>query len=107
MAFAGLAVCCNFDPAASLVRVGIASAGGAACAFAARGFFRSGLICFATLSHNSRSSLLNARLRRGGAADSGVSSGQSERFIGRRGDDGYDGGGDGSGDGVEAVADDE
>jgi hypothetical protein len=50
-------------------------------AFAARGFFRSGLVCFATLSHNSRSSALNARLRRG-AGDSGVSSGRDERFIG-------------------------
>ena len=55
-------------------------------AFVARGFSRNGLICFATLSHSTRSSSLSARLRRGGADNSGfeVAGG---RFIGR-GDDG-------------------
>ena len=46
------------------------SSTGAVGAFGARGFFRSGLTCFATLSHSARSSSLSARLRRGATIDS-------------------------------------
>ena len=60
-----------------------ASAGG----LAARGLFRSGFVCFATLSHNARSSSLKPRLRRGGVANSGIE-GEGGRFIG--GDDNDD-----------------
>jgi hypothetical protein len=54
--------------------------------FPARGFLRSGLISFATVSHNARSSSLNARLRRGDGGNSGIEV-EDRRFIGR-GDDG-------------------
>jgi hypothetical protein len=40
--------------------------------FPARGFFRSGFISSATLSHSARSSSLNARLRRGDGRKSGI-----------------------------------
>ena len=42
-------------------------------------FYRSGLVCLATLSHNARSSSLRLRLRRGGGSNSGINGG---RFIG-------------------------
>jgi hypothetical protein len=48
------------------------AAGAAPSVFAARGFFRSGFVCFATLSHSARSSSLKLRLRRGDAASSGI-----------------------------------
>ena len=44
----------------------------AACAFAARGFFRSGLVCLATLSHNARSSSLRRACGAAATADSGI-----------------------------------
>ena len=65
---------------------GVSATGKASGDFAARGFFRSGLVCLATLSHNARSSSLNARLRRGGADNSGIGVGDG-RFIGRRDND--------------------
>ena len=61
---------------------GVATGDGSAWAFAARYFLRSGFICFATLSHNACSSSLNARLRRGGAGNSGIEV-KDGRFIWR------------------------
>jgi hypothetical protein len=49
---------------------------------AARGFFRSGLTCLATLSQSERSSSLSARFGRDGAGISG-SEDAGGRFIGR------------------------
>ena len=74
------------DEAVGFAVTGGSTPGNASGGFAARGFFRSGLVCFATLSHNARSSSLSARLRRGGADNSGIRV-EGGRFIDRGGCD--------------------
>jgi hypothetical protein len=74
----------GFGDAASFVSATISAAGEGASAFAARGFFRSGFACFATLSHKARSSSLKLRWRRGDADHSGIEI-EGGRFIGRGG----------------------
>ena len=69
----------DFGPVADFAATNVSSTIAATGAFAARAFFRSGLICFATLSHKTRSSSLKARLRRAAANDSGIGGGG--RFI--------------------------
>jgi len=73
--------------ATGLVDVGgaigvFAAAEVAGWALASRDFFRNGLVCLATLSHNARSSSLSVRLRwGGGSGGSGIDDG-TRRFIG-------------------------
>jgi hypothetical protein len=72
---------------AGFAAAAISATGVAAGGLAARSLFRSGFVCFVTLSHSARSSSLKPRLRRGGAANSGIE-GEGGRFIG--GDDNDD-----------------
>ena len=81
---------CAFGAAAGFAATGVSESGAASCGFAARDRFRNGLVCFATLSHRTRSSSLRARLRRGGDDNSGI---EGERFIGRGGSHDSDAGG--------------
>ena len=53
----------GFGEATAFAAAGILEAGEATCGFVVRGFLRSGLVCFATLSQSARSSSLSARLR--------------------------------------------
>src|SRR6202035_4434341 len=70
----------GFGEAAEIPAAGTSAAGAATSPLAARGFFRSGFVCLATLFHSARSSSVSARLRRGGVGSSGI--GVEERFIG-------------------------
>jgi hypothetical protein len=72
----------GFSDAASFAATGFSVSGEVACALAAS-FFRKGFACFATLSHNARSSSLKLRLRRGDAGNSRIWIGGG-RFIGCR-----------------------
>src|SRR6267154_4642975 len=87
-----LASGCAFVAAAAFAAAGVYDSGAGSCGFAARDLFRNGLVCFATLSHRTRSSSLSARLRRGGDDNSGIEI-EGERFIGRGGNHDSDAGG--------------
>src|ERR1700676_3301435 len=67
---------------------------GAVGGFKARCRLRSGLTCFATLSHSARSSSLKPRLRRGGGVNSGIEV-EGRRFICGSDSGGWHGGGGG------------
>jgi hypothetical protein len=73
---------CGLDDGAGFAAVTVSASDKIASGFAARGLFRNGFVCFATLSHNARSSSLKLRLRRGEADHSGIKVGGG-RFIGR------------------------
>jgi hypothetical protein len=68
------------DDAAGFEVVGAFAWRELACGFDGRGFFRSGLVCLATLSHSARSSSLKLRLRRAAGGESGIVI--EGRFIG-------------------------
>jgi hypothetical protein len=70
----------GFGGGTDFAAAGVSTGDGSAWTFTARCFLRSGLICFATLSHSARSSSLSGRLRRGGAGNSGIEV-EGGRFI--------------------------
>ena len=84
----------DFGGGMDLAATGVSAADGSAAALATRSFFRSGLVCLATLSHSARSSSLNARLRLGATGRSRIGI-KVRRFIERGGNnDSDDDGGD-------------
>jgi hypothetical protein len=87
-----LAAGCGLDDAAGFAVFAVSASDKTISALAARGFFRSGFICLATLSHKARSSSLRLRFRRGETGNSGIK-GEDGRFIGRRGNGDIGGGG--------------